>query len=310
MHAEMVQKQVDLYLRGREGSTMKLYESSYRALCVLCRKSGLSVFSLGEAEICQLWSEAKESGFTAAKVRGISAVLALIHEVMGTTEVVSGRERTIKKGFMKESNLTAKKKRKREVGVWHDVEEIITEAERSGKAKDWRTAVMATVCFFGCKRFGDVYRVNVEDVVMSRDRITVFMRKSKTDVLNEGASFTMEAGGKRFSIKKFLQRYIRKFGLLEKDALFPANLTKSPKVAAVSYAVMYHSLESMKKELELDTGLMWHSFRIGSATRGTKLGVRRSVIKGAGMWKSGCVDVYCREEEAGVVLNRELLNDI
>ena len=164
---------------------------------------------------------------------------------------------------------------------------------------------MATMCFFGCKRFGDASKVKVEDVVMTRDRITVFMRKSKTDELNEGASFTMEAGGRKFSIKKFLQHYIGKFGLLKKDALFSANLARGPKVVAVSYAVMYHSLESMKKELELDSGLTWHS-----ATRGTKLGVRRSVIKGAGMWKSQCVDVYCREEEAGVLFSRELLNDI
>ena len=110
--------------------------------------------------------------------------------------------------------------------------------------------------------------------------------------------------------REFLQHYIRKFGLLDKDGLFPASLTKGSKAAAVSYAVMYHSLEAMKKELNLGAGLTWHSFRIGSATRGTKLGVRRSVIKGAGMWRSSCVDVYCREEEAGVVLSRELLNDI
>ena len=56
---------------------------------------------------------------------------------------------------------------------------------------------------------------------------------------------------------------------------------------AVSYAVMYHSLEALKKKLELDAGLTWHSFRIGSATR-TKLEVRRSV---------------------GVLLSRELLLD-
>ena len=63
MHAVMGQKQVDLYLRRREGSTMKSYESSYRALAVLCKKSGLSIFGLREAERCQLWSEAREKGF-------------------------------------------------------------------------------------------------------------------------------------------------------------------------------------------------------------------------------------------------------
>ena len=310
MKAERLQKQVDLYLKGREGSTMKSYESSYKALCVLCRATEVSVFNLGEAERCQLWSMAREMNFSAAKVRGISAVLALVNEVMGTTEVVSGREKTIKKGLLKECNLLAKPRKKREVGLWQDVESLIKEAERSGGFKEWRTAVMATVCFFGCKRFGDVNRIKVEDVVMAGDIITVFMRKSKTDELNEGASFKMEAAGKKFSIREFLQRYIRRFGLRGKDGLFPASLTKGSKGKAVSYAAMYNSLEALKKGLGLDPGLTWHSFRIGSATRGTKLGVRRSVVKGAGLWKSSCVDLYCREEEAGVVLSRELLNDI
>ena len=53
MHVLMVQKQMDLYLRGRKG---------------------LSIFSLEEVERCQLWSEARENGYSAAKSRGISAV--------------------------------------------------------------------------------------------------------------------------------------------------------------------------------------------------------------------------------------------
>ena len=57
-------------------------------------------------------------------------------------------------------------------------------------------------------------------------------------------------------------------------------MTEGSKAAAVSYAVIYHSLEAMKEELNLDAGLTWYSFRLESATRGTKLGVRRSVIKG------------------------------
>ena len=310
MKAERLQKQVDLYLKGREGSTMKSYESSYKALCVLCRATEVSVFGLGEVERCQLWSMAREMNFSAAKVRGISAVLALVNEVMGITEVVSGREKTMKKGLLKECNLLAKPKRKREVGLWQDVESLIKEAERTGGFKEWRTAVMATVCFFGCKRFGDVHRIRVEDVVMAEDIITVYMRQSKTDELNEGVSFKMEAAGKKFSIREFLQRYLRRFGLRGKDGLFPASLTKGSKGIAVSYATMYNSLEALKKTLGLDPGLTWHSFRIGSATRGTKLGVRRSVLKGAGLWKSSCVDLYCREDEAGVVLSRELLNDV
>jgi hypothetical protein len=69
----------------------------------------------------------------------------------------------------------------------------------------------------------------------------------------------------------------------------------------VTYAVAYHGLEYLKERLGLDNSLKWHSFSIGSATKGTSLGVRRTVVKGAGNWKSSAVDGYCREEDAGVV---------
>ena len=88
-------------------------------------------------------------------------------------------------------------------------------------------------------------------------------------------------------------------GIRRNEALFPRNLGKGPKREAVTYSIMYQS-----------GSLTWHSFRIGSATRGTSLGVRRSVVKGAGKWKSSCVDVYCREEDAGVILSGALVDNL
>ena len=78
----------------------------------------------------------------------------------------------------------------------------------------------------------------------------------------------------------------------------------------VTYSMMYQALEAAKERLGLEESLTWHSFRIGSATKGTVLGVRRSVVKGAGKWKSNCVDLYCREDDAGLVLSRVLLDDL
>ena len=79
-------------------------------------------------------------------------------------------------------------------------------------------------------------------------------------------------------------------------------------MVAVSYSILYQSLEDMKTRLGLDETLKWHSFRIGAATRGNGLGVRRTVVKAAGMWRSSVVDQYCREEEPGVVLSEALAN--
>ena len=61
-------------------------------------------------------------------------------------KISSGREKTLKKALAKESNLE-NVKRKREPGTCGDVK-----AESTGRRADWRTAALAIVCFFGCKR--------------------------------------------------------------------------------------------------------------------------------------------------------------
>ena len=50
----------------------------------------------------------------------------------------------------------------------------------------------------------------------------------------------MDAGGRGFSIKRFLEDHISRMGLKKRDALLPLNLGK---VARVAYWVMYHALE-------------------------------------------------------------------
>ena len=73
------------------------------------------------------------------------------------------------------------------------------------------------------------------------------------------------------------------------------------KKMGVIYNVMYSALEEMKTRLDLEASLNWNSFRIGPATKGTKMGVSRNVLKKAGNWKSSAVDGYCRSDIAGVV---------
>lgn len=301
-------KLVEVYLKGREKSTMKTYESSFRSLRRLCQDCGLSMFRLGEEERCQVWVQARERKLTPASVRGISAVINLLQEVMGEEENCSKREKTIKKALAKEGNLEVKRK-KREPGTWGDVQSLVQDAEVGNQLKSWRTAALAVFCYFGCRRLSDVIRVRVKDVIVEEDRVIVWMRKQKNDEFNEGDSFSMVAEGNGFSIKSFLEKYMAVMDLKKKDALFPKSLRNGAKLMPATYAVMYQALEGSKERLGLDPNLTWHSFRIGSATRGTMLGVRRSVVKGAGKWRSNCVDLYCREEDPGMVLSQALMDD-
>ena len=99
-------------------------------------------------------------------------------------------------------------------------------------------------------------------------------------------------------------------GISGDDALFPMEIGKGSKRKGVTYNVMYSTLQDMKVRLGLSKSLTWHSSRIGAATRGTSLGVRRNIIKRAGLWKSDAVDTYCRETNPGVILSLALVNDM
>ena len=260
---------------------------------------------LDEGARCLLWTEARESKYSAGMIRGISAVIAMVREAMGEETGVSGRERIIKKSVIKEDNLK-KKKKSRKAAVAKDVFKLVDEARRTDRRADWIVAAMAVVCYYGCRRQADVRMIKVEDVQFLNGEIRFYLRRHKTDDLNEGSSFSVVEGGKGFNIKDCLMEYMARLGLRSGDALFPKSLERGNKKVATTYGIMYQALEDLKQRLCLDGSLTWHSFRKGSATKGNKLGVRRTVLQGAGKWKSGVVDSYCVEMDPGCVLSQAL----
>ena len=142
------------------------------------------------------------------------------------------------------------------------------------------------------------------------DHLDIYMRRYKTDVEAVGDYFTLAKSGRRFDLDRFMRSYIRVMGVSDTDALFRIELGEGAKKRSVTYNTMYTSLEAMKERLGMEKSLTWHSWRIWAATRGTALGVRRNIIKRAGLWGSEAVDVYCRETNPGVVLSLALANDV
>jgi hypothetical protein len=296
---------VEAYLGGREASTLRSYESSYRKLRELCQRCDMSIFGLDEGARCLLWSEAKECKLSTGMVKGISAVVAMIREAMGEESSVSGREKVIKRSLFKEDNLT-RRKRVRKAATARDVHKLVDEARRSDKRSDWRVAALAVMCYYGCRRQADVRMIRVKDVEFLEGVIKVYMKRHKTDGLNEGSSFSMVEGGRSFNIKACLREYMARLGLKSGDAMFPKALDRGNRMVSATYGLMYRALEDLKQRVGLEASLTWHSFRKGSATKANKLGVRRTVLKGAGKWKSDAVDGYCEEIEPGCIFSLAL----
>ena len=65
----------------------------------VCRKAGLRIFRLEEIYRCNLcmemcvWAEAGEAGVSVGGMRGLSAWVSILRELMGRSDEVSGRER-------------------------------------------------------------------------------------------------------------------------------------------------------------------------------------------------------------------------
>ena len=309
MSGARVEKMIETYLAGRESSTMKSYQSSFAKLGKICRKLDISLYNLDELARCEVWVECRMLELSASAIKGLSAVISLVREVLGQPEVVSGREKVMKRSVVKTSNITSKRKSKRKEAVIGDVLAVVAEARRTGSKVDYRVAMMCVLCFFGIRRLADVREVRVMDVVRIEDHLEVYIKRHKTDVEGTGDHFTLVRKGKRFHIHGFLREYIAKMGISGRDALFPVELGRGVKRKAVSYSIMYSSLQSVKTRLGMDENITWHSYRVGAATRGTSLGVRRNVIKRAGLWRSSAVDMYCRESNPGVLLSLALVND-
>ena len=51
----------------------------------------------------------------------------------------------------------------------------------------------------------------------------------------------------------------------------------------VTYPIMYKELDEMKVRVRLQGNLTWHARRIGRASRGNQLGVRKTSFKAAGL---------------------------
>ena len=83
MSRERARRMAETYLMGRESSTLKSYQSSFKKLVKICQEIEGSIFSLNEATRCEVWVECQRLKVSASGIKGLSAVMSLVLEVMG-----------------------------------------------------------------------------------------------------------------------------------------------------------------------------------------------------------------------------------
>ena len=101
------------YWAGREGSTVRAYESAFRILRFICIEEDLNLGKLDEPARCLIMMRLEEMGKKEGTLKMVLAVIALIREAMGLEANEGTRiEKNVKKGIIKKMNSLAKKTEK------------------------------------------------------------------------------------------------------------------------------------------------------------------------------------------------------
>ena len=101
------------YWAGREGSTVRAYESAFRILRFICIEDDLNLGKLDEPARCLIMMRLEEMGKKEGTLKMVLAVIALIREAMGLEANEGTRiEKNVKKGIIKKMNSLAKKTEK------------------------------------------------------------------------------------------------------------------------------------------------------------------------------------------------------
>ena len=81
----------------------------------------------------------------------------------------------------------------------------------------WRTVWRMSMSFYGMLRWDEVSKLTVADIRMTEERMTVFIKRSKTDQLSRGASVEIHGhvGAEELSLTcpiRLTKQYIRRLG--------------------------------------------------------------------------------------------------
>ena len=148
--------------------------------------------------------------------------------------------------------------------------------------------------FFGFLRFSDFCNLRLSDVLFKKDKIVIFIRKSKTDRFREGQSVSFDNGS---FPAKFVSLYFKRFcfsDYVDSDDYFVFMSMKRKQGECLiyrDYPVSYSSCSRIVRQLFEKAGIpskliKVHSLRIGGATESSRLGVPDFLVGANGRWKS------------------------
>jgi integrase len=162
----------------------------------------------------------------------------------------------------------------------------------------WRACIFELCAYLGMARFSDLIRLNVDDVTITKEKVTIFFLTRKNDQRHAGHTVELLATGGCFCPVKIISRYFlflrASYGKEYRGAFLPSfKKDKQGKFvpmpgSAASYSAMRNVQKMVLKSIGLDPGRYGlHSGRRGAATDSAAAGNDASETCIFGGWVKG-----------------------
>lgn len=168
-------------------------------------------------------------------------------------------------------------------------------------AQDVEDMAIMSLGYFGFLRLSEIVGLRTEDVQLTKDRIRLHIRRSKTDQGGNG-------------VECYILRTNRPY-----DAVFWMHLFSCQKDLSVSQPLFDSGCRNIRARIRVWLGRIGipeeslkkystHSLRRGGAAAAARAGVEDSVIQRHGRWKTWCFTVYTQmeREDAGRIITARI----
>jgi len=278
-------------LRCKATSTTKKYTGAYRRWREWASKHKLTVFPANEAHVALYLRHLADTKCSKSAVEEAAYALAWAHSMAGITSptesplvsaTLGGLKRELAKPVVKKSPFTARM-----------LQAIAQDARKRNTLASLRLGAACLLSFAGFLRFDELSNINVCDITVGSEFLTLRIPRSKTDQLRQGDEVIIARSGLDTCPVAMLEAYMQKGDIQSGSsqrlfrAIVSGKVVKLRASGGLSHTRMAELLDEKLQELGFHAkDFTPHSLRSGGATTAANAGVPDRLFKKHGRWKS------------------------
>ena len=205
-------------LQSRSDNTRKKYRYAFDAWCRWCNLSPQNVKTLPASDfyVSLYLIHLSKTFHSAAKVHEAIYAISWAHNLAGLPDPCQSQlVKSVKDGALKMTSKPVVKKDPITPDILQNL--VLKYGQATSNLYDLRITCMCLLAYSGFLRFSELVNIRRSHISFQNDHFSLFIPRSKTDVLNKGSTLVIAKSGKSTCPFAMLQMYLKAANILESD---------------------------------------------------------------------------------------------